>query len=129
MDAGSAPLNRRKILILEQDMFLASLLHMLLHREGFELRVITSEQNALLHINNQPPSELLFISHNLLKTEETSVLQHLKEDTVWQEVPVILLLNYYDENTIAQTDELGVNDYLVQPFDPCALLDLIQKYI
>lgn len=129
MDAGSAPSTRRKILILEQDMFLASLLHMLLHREGFELLVITSEEDAIVHINSQAPPELLFISQNLLKSDEVSVMQHVKDHSAWQDIPVILLLNYFDENAIERLVEIGVNDYLVQPFEPGVLLNLIQKYI
>lgn len=129
MDAGSAPQNRRKILILEQDMFLASLMHMLLHRQGFELIVITSKSDAIEHILGQSPPELLFISHAWLNEDEAPIMLQLNDQVGWQSVPVILLLNYFDEEAIVKGLEMGVSDYLIQPFDPCVLLDLIQKYI
>ena len=129
MDASSAPVAKRKILVLEQDKFLASLMHMLLHREGFQLQVITDENDALGHIQVQTPPELLFISHSWLKSDDPLILQHLKGHRGWQNVPFILLLNYYDEDIIERSDSMGVSDYLIQPIDPGILLDLIQKHI
>ena len=129
MDASSAPVAKRKILVLEQDKFLASLMHMLLHREGFELQVITDESDAIEHIQAQAPPELLFISHAWLKNDEPLILQRLKDHSGWQNVPVILLLNYFDEEIIERSHEMGVSDQLIQPIDPGVLLDLIQKYI
>jgi DNA-binding response OmpR family regulator len=129
MDASSAPEVTRKILVLEQDKFLASLLHMLLHREGFKLHVITSETDALEYIQGQSPPELLFFSQKWLTDEIPSVLQLIKENKHWETTPIILLLNYYNKADIQRTSEIGVTDYLLQPFEPGALLDLIQKYI
>jgi DNA-binding NtrC family response regulator len=129
MDASTAPAAKRKILVLEQDEFLASLMHMLLHREGFELQVITSENDALEHIQGQSPPELLFIRHAWLKNDAPPVLQRLKDHEGWQKVPVIVLLNYYDEDAIERSGNMGICDFLIQPIDPGVLIDMIQKYI
>ena len=129
MDASSAPVARRKILVFEEDKFLASLMHMLLYREGFDLSIITAEVDALDHIQGQSPPELLFINHKWLTDDYPAVIQRMQHHDGWQNVAIILLLNYFDEDIIEHATSMGVSDYLLQPIEPGGLLDLIQKHI
>lgn len=129
MDAGSAPVVRRKILVFEQDKFLASLMHMLLYREGFDLSIICTEADALDHIQTYPPPELLFVNHKWLTDDYPPVIQRMQHHAGWQDVSIILLLNYFNEEIIEHAAGMGVSDTLLQPIEPGALLDLIQKHI
>jgi len=129
MDARSAPVVRRKILVFEEDSFLASLMQMLLHREGFDLSIITDEVTALDHIQGQSAPDLLFVSHKWLRDDYPQIIQRMQYHDGWQDVSVILLLNYYNEEIIEHATEVGVSDYLLQPIEPGLLLDTIQKYI
>ena len=129
MDARSEPVARRKILIFEEDTFLASLMHLLLHREGFDLSIITTEADALDHIQAQSPPELLFVNHKWLTDDYPPVIQRMQHHDGWQDVAIILLLNYFDEDIIEHANDMGVSDYLVQPIEPGVLLDIIQKHI
>ena len=129
MDAHSAPLNRRKILLFEEDRFLASLMHMLLYREGFEISVIADQQSALEHIASNDPPELLFVDHKWLKDDYPEVIQRMQYHESWNDVPVIQLLHYFDENLIEHASSLGIGDYLVQPIEPGNMLDLVQKHL
>jgi len=129
MDARSAPVVRRKILVFEEDPFLASLMQMLLHREGFDLSIITDEVTALDHIQGQSAPDLLFVSHKWLRDDYPQIIQRMQYHDGWQDVSVILLLNYYSEEIIEHATEMGVSDYLLQPIEPGMLLDTIQKYI
>lgn len=129
MDARSAPVVRRKILVFEEDPFLASLMQMLLYREGYDLSIITDETIALDHIQGQTAPELLFVSHKWLRDDYPQILQRMQHHDGWQDVSVILLLNYYNEEIIEHATEMGVSDYLLQPIEPGVLLDIIHKYI
>ena len=129
MDARSAPVVRRNIMVFEEDKFLASIMHMLLYREGFDLSIITKEENALYHIQGQPPPELLFVNHKWLSDEYPPIIQGMQNHEGWQDVSVILLLSYFDEDIIEHASEMGVSDYLLQPIEPGELLDMIQRYI
>ena len=129
MDARSAPVTRRKILVFDDDKFLTSLMHMLLSREGFDLSVIADEATALDHIQGQASPELLFVSHRWLTDDYPPVIQRMQHHESWQDVSIILLLNYFDEDIIEHAAEMGVSDYLLQPIEPGVLFDVIQKYI
>lgn len=129
MDAQTAPAARRKLLVFEEDKFLVSLMHMLLHREGFDLYIITNEQSALDYIQYQSPPDLLLVSHKWLTADYPQLIQRMQHHDPWQDVPLILVLGYFDEQMIEHASEMGISDYLVQPIEPGALLDIIQKHI
>jgi len=129
MDARLSPVVRRKILVFEKDPFLASLMQMLLYREGFDLSIITDETVALDHIQGQTAPDLLFVSHKWLGDDYPQIIQRMQHHESWQDVSVILLLNHYSEEIIEHATEIGVSDYLLQPIEPGLLLDIIQKYI
>lgn len=128
MDATKLPENRRKILILEQDEYLASLMHLLLYREGFAITAISDVEQLPLHLQSEIAPMLVFISHRWLREDEPTVLTMLTEAPHWRAVPLIMLMNYYDLDLIDHVTELGITDHLLQPFEPMALLDMIEKY-
>ena len=129
MDANPHIRTRRRILLLEQDEYLASLLHMLLYREGFEINALTSDDNARAFIRNSSPPDLIFIDGNWIRDDRIEVLLECSKRIEWQIVPIIVLLDQYDEENIERVMELGATDYLLQPFGPGELLDVIQRYL
>jgi len=128
MDASSTPEVRRKILVFEQDDFLNSLLHLLLHREGFEVSVVANSENAMAHITHTLPPDLLFINHTWLLEDQPEILCFKQLSHAWNDVSVVVMMNYYNEERTEKLSELGVNDVLLQPFEPNDLLDVVQKY-
>ena len=126
--ANTSPAVRRKIVVFEQDEFLVSLLHLLLHREGFELSVITSAEQAMAYLRTSNTPEILFMNQNWILDDQPSMLEQIQLHAGWQDVPVIMLLNYYNEEIIERALVMGASDYLLQPFEPGELLDIIQKY-
>ena len=129
MDADVSPSTGRRILLLEQDDYLASLLHMLLHREGFEVYALASTDNAQIFIHGTSPPDLIFIDSNWIGEDRIDVFAEIAQRIEWQRVPVIMLMSYYDADKIEHAMNLGVTDYLLQPFEPGELLDIIQRYI
>lgn len=128
MDASQTPDTKRHILIFEQDDFLNSLLHLLLHREGFVVTAISSHAQANSCMARYTPPDLLFINHTWLLNDEPALSDFNTASAGWQDVPVIAMLNYYDQQRLNELEKLGVRDVLLQPFEPGDLLDVIQKH-
>lgn len=129
MDAGSAPVVRRKIVVFEEDAFLVSLLNLLLHREGFDTIIIPDAQDALKYIACEQAPDLIFINHNWLLDDKPRLIKLIRDNGDWQDTPMLLLVNYYDQVIIDHALAAGVKDYILQPFDPGTLLSLIQKHV
>lgn len=126
--AELASATKKKILIFEPDEYLASLLHMLLVREGFTIQAITALENARSHILAKPAPDLIFITNRWLVDDRPIILQAIEDETNWQSVPIIMLMDYFNIDVVENAMSNGVNDYLMQPFQPGDLLDLIQRY-
>jgi DNA-binding NtrC family response regulator len=128
MDATNKPDTRRKILILEQDEYLASLMHLLLYREGFAITAITDVEQLHPLLQAEYAPMMVFVSHRWLRDVDPVVLKLISDKPQWQNVPRIMLMNYYDLDLIERVTEQGVTDHLLQPFEPAALIDMICKY-
>ncbi|VAW95511.1 hypothetical protein MNBD_GAMMA21-1471 [hydrothermal vent metagenome] len=128
MDASSTPDCRRKIVIFEEDEFLVSLLNLLLRREGFDITFISDVSSAMQYVQTETAPELIFINHHWLVDDQPRLMQTIHNDGEWYQIPIILLVNYYNQEIIDHAMTLGIRDYILQPFDPGVLIDLIQKY-
>ncbi len=128
-DVVNEPMPRRKILIFEQNEYIASLLHLLLQREGFSISAITAIEDAQAHILSKSAPDLIFISNRWLLDDRPMILQAMENEEGWQNVSIIMMLDYFNIDVIEHALENGVCDYLVQPFEPGDLVDMIQRYI
>ena len=127
-EAATTPGTRKKILLFEQDEYLASLLHMLLVREGFSIHAITALENARMHILAKPAPDLIFINNRWLVDDRPLILQAIENEPGWQAVPTIMLLDYFNIDVVENAMDNGINDYLMQPFHPGDLLDMVQRH-
>jgi len=128
MDAKILPDTRRKILILEQDEYLASLMHLLLYREGFDITAITHIDQLLPQLEAKYAPMMTFVSHRWLREEDPVVLKMINASPNWKAVPLIMLMNYYDLDLIERLTGMGMTDHLLQPFEPAALIEMICRY-
>ena len=126
MDANQNKAYAPKILILEQDEYLASLLHLLLSREGYLITAITDPEQALQYIRTFAAAHLVFIDQSWLLESDPKILDALRSQAEWQSTPMVALLNVFNQDNIDRLATNGIDNYLAQPFDPNELLDLIQ---
>ena len=94
MDASANVRAHRRILLLQQDEYIASLLDMLLHREGFEITALTCDDNARSYIKGGSPPDLIFIDNSWIINDRIEVLSELNRRIEWQRVPMILLMSF-----------------------------------
>ncbi len=116
------------ILVMQADDHLAALLQYLLEREGYGVNIITDIADAILYIQNAPPMDLIMVEESWLTMHDYPLMPILRNYPQWNAVPVIGLMNCFNQSNIERALHAGVTDYLVQPYEPGILLDQIQKY-
>lgn len=129
MDASGAADTRRKILVLEEDEYLASLLYLLLCREGFSISAFTEPHALQRYINSNAPAGMIFVSHRWLRAGQPQVMDMLAQKPAWRATPIVMLMNYFDLDLVERAAALGISDHLLQPFEPDQLVDIIVKYL
>ena len=114
----------KKILFIEDDLFLSSLLGNGLKKEGFELVSVKSgsEANKLLKIGNP---DLVLLDIILPDKSGFEVLEEIKSDPQVAKIPVMIISNLGQDIDIEKGRELGVVDYIVKA--QVSIDDLVKK--
>jgi DNA-binding response OmpR family regulator len=113
-----------KVLIAEDDKFLASAYRVKLNKLGFEVKVAVDGIEALqILVDFQPDVILLDL---IMPNQDGFVtLEKIKADEKMKSIPVIVTSNLGQEEDINKAKELGADDYIVKA--DMELEDLVEK--
>lgn len=114
----------QKILIVEDDPFLSSLLKTRLTKEGFETVRAADGEQALTMLKEEKPG-LVLLDLILPKKSGFEVLAAVRADPETKSLPVIIISNLGQDDDIRRGKELGVLDYIVKA--RISLDDLVRK--
>lgn len=122
-------LSKMKILLIEDDSFLASMYVTKLNLEGFEVQVAGDGEKGLEMVQNEQPA-LILLDIILPKMSGFDVLKDLKMDKQTKDIPVILLTNLGQREDVQKGIKLGAKDYLIKAhFMPSEVVEKIKKLI
>ena len=108
------PNTRKKILIIEDEKFLLSMLREKLVMDKFDVLEATDGDDGLAAAFKNHP-DLILLDVIMPKMNGLAVLDNLRKDTQWgKDVPVILLTNLADSEMQALAEKQNVEDYLVK---------------
>ena len=117
----------KKILIIEDDTFLAGMYAEKLSREGFEVELATDGEQGLKKIKEIKP-DLVLLDIVLPKTDGFEILKKIKNDVKLKKIPVILLTNLGQRSDVEKGLSLGADDYIIKAhFTPSGVLERIKK--
>lgn len=105
--------NKKKILVVEDDLFLIRAYQIKLEKEGFEVWVATEGTTALNYLEKDPP-DLVMLDLMLPGISGFDVLERVRQNSKWKDVPVIVLTNLGQEQDKKRVEDLGVKDYIVK---------------
>ena len=102
-----------KIIIVENELYLAQSIASKLHENGYETEIYSSIKEAI-----SSHGDVYLLSTNL-PGQNTSPLITAFKDKI-----IILMVNYINNDTVGEPLKLGANDYIVKPF---MIEDLMRK--
>jgi signal transduction histidine kinase len=91
-----------------------------LHREGHTVFAAQTSAAALQMMRGRQ-FDLILLSVMMPEMNGYQVLEQLKADAVWREVPVIMTSALDELESVVRCLELGAEDYLAKPFNPILL--------
>jgi DNA-binding response OmpR family regulator len=113
-----------KILLIEDDKFLRTVLEKKLLTEGFEVVSAVDGDEALEKIISDKP-DLILLDIILPKKSGFLVLENIKKDPELRKLPVIIISNLGQEEDIQKGLSLGAIEYFVKA--KISLEDIIKK--
>ena len=121
---SSAP---QHLLIVEDDPHMAYLLGYLAEKERFVVETIADGRQAMARIESGPAADLVLLDVMLPYTDGFELLEKLRADAKWKQVPVIILTSRTREHDAVRALSLGADDYLNKPFSPAELVARIRR--
>jgi len=119
-EAGAVPAERGFVLVVDDNETNRDVLSRHLERQGHTVAVAEDGRQALEMVSAQS-FDLVLLDIMMPEMNGYQVLQRLKSDATWRDIPVIMISALEDIDSVVRCIEMGAEDYLPKPFDPVLL--------
>ncbi|MGH7656712.1 MAG: GGDEF domain-containing response regulator, partial [Gemmatimonadales bacterium] len=128
--AGDSMINPppRRILLAEDDPYLAGAIERRLTREGFEV-LHRPDGAAALQAAEQHPASLVIVDTEMPRMDGFALLARLRELPAYRETPVLMLTVMGSEAHIVRAFDAGADDYLLKPFASPELIARVRRLV
>ncbi len=118
----------QRILIIDDDDAMVDVLSQRLSRQGYQILVATSGDAGLAMARRELPS-LVLLDLRLPDADGFSICQELADSAETCSIPVIILSGMERPDIIRRSRAAGCQYFVRKPYDPNALLILVQHAI
>ena len=115
---------KKKILVVEDDKILQSVIKKTISDEGFEVVVASDGEEGVKKSLSEKP-DLILLDLLMPKKTGREVLKELRENKETKNIPVLILTVYSSEKSIAECVKLRIEGYLIK--SEYTLDDVIKK--
>jgi phosphate regulon transcriptional regulator PhoB len=117
-----------RVLIVEDEPDIRELVVHHLKREGYQVSVAASGEEALRQVQASPP-DLVLLDLMMPAMSGLEVCRRLRQDPVTASLPIVMLTAKGDEIDRVLGLEIGADDYVVKPFSPKELLARVRAVL
>lgn len=103
----------KKILIAEDDKFLANAYRFKLDKAGFEVKIVSDGEECLETLKTFVP-DILILDLVMPKKDGFSTLADMKADEKLKNIPVLIASNLEQEEDINRGMKMGANGYIIK---------------
>ena len=123
-------LGKHKILVAEDNIINQKVLNGLLANTELELEFADDGQKALNMLYNcSTPYKLILMDINMPNLDGYMATQKIRQKSDYDDVVIIGLSGYSDEEDIKKAKDIGMQDYLVKPINVKSLYEVLIKYL
>ncbi len=120
-DRGPAPETlSSRLLVVDDNASNRDMLSRRLKQQGYDVSTAESGRQALEWVATQPV-DLVLLDVMMPEMNGYEVLEHLKANSTWRDIPVIMISALDEIASVVRCIEKGAEDYLPKPFDPVLL--------
>jgi twitching motility two-component system response regulator PilG len=120
--------NKKKILIVEDEESLLKLESILLISKGFEVKGVANGRAALDAVAADKP-DLILLDIMLPEIDGFEVCQRLKGDPETRHIPVIMLTAKKSREDMVRGEKVGADWYITKPFKSAMVIETIQRFL
>ena len=122
-------MSKKKVLIVEDDNFVAEVYSTKLLEMGHEVVVAQNGEEGLAKVGEARP-DLILLDIIMPVMGWIEMLEELKKKEEWKNIPVILLTNVGEKESVQKVRDLGVQNYLIKShFTPAEVIEKIESVL
>lgn len=119
----------KTILIADDSLVMRSLLVSAIESFG-EYRIIEAASGfEALRLLPREHVDLILTDINMPDINGLEMISYLRTNPNYERIPVIIISSEGSQKDMERGKQLGANEYVVKPFDPIKLQELILKYL
>lgn len=120
-------MEKKKILIVEDDNFVAEVYFAKLTEMGYEA-ILAQNGEEGLEAMKKNKIDLILLDILMPVMSGTEMLEEVKKNDEWKKIPVILLTNVGEKESIEKVRSFGVKNYLIKShFTPAEVIEKIES--
>ena len=104
----------KKVMVIEDDRFLSTLVKARLEREGFQIAQAFDGEEALDLLRRESPPALIILDLIMPKVTGFELLQTVSITPGLANIPVVILSNLAQDSDIEKAKQLGAKEYFVK---------------
>lgn len=113
-------MSNKKLLLVEDDELLASLLRFRMEKGGFDVDLVYDGKQVKEHLTNALPD--IIVSDIMMPYMSGIELIDYVRNELNSKIPIIVISSAGNEENVLSAFELGANDFLSKPVSPSELL-------
>lgn len=121
-------MEKKKILIVEDEESLLKLESILLTSKGYQVRGAANGTAALEAIAADPP-DLVLLDIMLPEIDGFEVCQRIKQNEATKHIPVIMLTAKKSREDMSRGEKVGADWYITKPFKSAMVIETIQRFL
>lgn len=128
IDSANKQVTQGRILAVEDDANLLEGIRIILEIDGYEVYTAENGLEALEILRSAPVAPDLILSDIMMPhMTGTELLEAVRQEARWLSIPFIFLTARGEKADIHLAKEMGVEDYIIKPYDPVDLLIAIRS--
>lgn len=122
--------DQTKVVLVEDDLFLAKMYEKKFNQAGFDLKIFASAEPAIKEIKENKPELVLL---DILLPGELNgfaILKSIRADEATKDITVVMLSNFSGSEEVKKAKELGADDYIIKiELTPSEVIEKVKKML
>lgn len=120
-------MEKKRILIVEDDNFVAEVYLAKLSEMGYETVLAQNGEEGLVELK-KGKIDLILLDILMPIMNGIEMLEEVKKNEEWKNIPVILLTNIGEKESIQKVRDMGVKNYLIKShFTPAEVIEKVES--
>jgi two-component system chemotaxis response regulator CheY len=121
------PAMSKKILTIDDSRTMRDMLKMTLADAGFTVVQAVDGQDGLNVLAKEEPFDVIITDINMPKLDGYGVIREVRKNPSYDDTPILVLSTESEQENKDKAKDIGATGWIVKPFDPEVLVQVIQK--